>query len=479
MTLQKFSRDQLVASAWHKGDLTYKLYSAQRDIKEKFTHAPGRVFVVCCSRRLGKSYLALVLAIEACLKQKRAQVRYAAPQKTMVRNIIMPLMEDILEDCPKEWKPAFHRQDGVYTFPNGSELHIAGCDAGGSERLRGVSTDLAIVDEAGFVGGSDGNELEYVAQDILLPQTLTTDGKVLLISTPSRTPEHAFVKVYCPQAEAEGRYVHKNIYEALKGPIPSPKITEERIEELKKSSGGADNTTWQREYLAQVVADEELMVLPEVLQKRDTLVQDIERPEFYDSYVGADFGFSDFTAIVFGYYHFPLAKVVIEDELVFQRTNSGKVAKACLAKELELWGAPPKLRVGDATNQLRADLAADHGLTFRMPKKDDTKEAMVNQLRLLIQKDGLIVHPRCVNTIAHLQGAVWNRERTKFARSGALGHFDFVDAVLYLVRFIRQGGNPFPLYRGVSIDTHHIPPKQNTERAEKIRSMIIPRKRRR
>lgn len=471
MALDKLTRDELVAAAWHRADLTYLLHKTQREIKSAFHRSDGRVFVACCSRRLGKSYLALILSVEACLRKDRAQVRYAAPEKSQVRTIIAPLMGQILNDCPIEWKPSFHRQDGVYTFPNGSELHIAGCDSGGAERLRGVSTDLAVVDEAGFVGAADGADLEYVVQDIMLPQTITTDGRILLISTPSRTPEHSFVKFYCPRAQAEDRYIHRTIYDA-------PHISADKIEEFKRESGGETSTTWIREYLAQVVADEDYMVIPEFLSKESSLVGEAKRPEMFDAYVAADFGFSDFTAVLFAYYHFPSARIVIEDELAFQRTNSGKIAAAIKAKEAELWGnQKPLIRVGDASSQLCKDLTTDHGLSFRKPMKDD-KEAAINQLRLSIQNEKLLIHPRCKHLLSHLRGAVWTRDRTRFARCGDFGHFDFVDAAIYLVRHVRPGKNPVPSNHGTNIDTHWIPKRQESESGRKLRAMVIPRWRR-
>jgi hypothetical protein len=96
------------------------------------------------------------------------------------------------------------------------------------------------------------------------------------------------------------------------------------------------------------------------------------------------------------------------------------------------------------------------GRSWVQSRKDD-KEAAVNALRTAIPGK-IRIHERCVTLRAHLRHAVWNRARTEFARSGGFGHFDGVDAMVYLVRNVRRSLNPFPLLGpGITPTDHHIP----------------------
>lgn len=424
-----------------------RLHAGQCDVLERFRESDARVFVLCCSRRYGKSTLACALAIGTCIAQPGASVRYAAPTAKMVRSIIEPIMRDLLEDCPAGTKPSYSRQEGVYRFPNGSELHVVGCDNGGHERLRGVSTDLGIVDEAGFV-----DELTYVVKSILLPQTMTVDGRLFIPSTPPRSPAHPFATL-AEESESKGAYEHRTIYDA-------PHITDAMRDEYMAESGGEDSTDWQREYLARFITDDASAVIPEFSRHEDHVAEAVERPTHFDTYVSMDVGFHDLTVAALGYYDFANARVVVEDEIVCNRMTSVAIDVAVAAKEAELWGERPVyMRVVDAPPIVIAELNRDNARPWFPTRKDD-KEAQVNALRRTVAEHRIVIHPRCKTIRAHMRHAVWNTNRTQFARvEGQLGHFDGVDACVYLVRNVNRAKNPYPaLSSGVTSATHHIRP---------------------
>jgi hypothetical protein len=100
-------------------------------------------------------------------------------------------------------------------FHNGSEIHIAGCDNGNAENLRGHESDLNLIDEAGFI-----DDLEYVLKDILMPQTLTTGGRTIISSTPPRTPAHYFQRL-CMEAVQSDYYSKFTIVLSLPKPLKS------------------------------------------------------------------------------------------------------------------------------------------------------------------------------------------------------------------------------------------------------------------
>lgn len=434
LTAQQLKATEIL---WRRGDVAeLKLHSAQLEMLEAFNKTPARKFVINCARRLGKSYFLCVMADQYARKKKGSQIKYAAPTAKAVRKIVKPIFKKLWEDCPKELKPKWNGVDQCYVYPNGSEVHIAGTDQGNAENLRGTDANLAIVDEAGFC-----DELDYLIQDILLPQTLTCNGRILIASTPPKTPGHEYVKIYL-EAVARGAFIEKTIY-------ANPNLTKETIEEYMDESGGETSTTWQREYLAKFVTDEETQIVPEFTEAKSLeLVQVIERPDYYDPYVSMDVGFEDLTFVIFGYWDFAKSRLVIEDELVLQGGTEVRTdIVASLVKNLEVdqWGdKTPYLRVADNNNPILInDLNQLYGVNFMVTEKDE-KEAQVNALRLLVSQNRLLIHPRCVGLIAHLRYGVWDKNRKKFARTKAYGHFDGVDSLVYLVRNLRKDKNPFP-----------------------------------
>lgn len=471
---------ELVANDGDFGEgLSYLLHSGQDDLRRHFIGAKGRTFVICCARRYGKSVLCVALAVEQALRHPGSIVLYAAPTAKQVKTIVEPHMRRVLADCPAKLQPNYNRQDSEWRFPNGSIVRAAGCDAGHAERLRGTEAHLALVDEAGFMA-----DLGYVVQDVLMPQTITTGGRILLVSTPSVTPAHDFAH-YCEQAEANNNYVHRTVYDA-------PHITPAMVEEYAAECGGKTSSTWQREYEAKFVTDTDLAVIPEFSAHEAKIVGEIERPPYFHTYVAMDVGYHDLTVALLGYMHFDEAKLVIEDEVVLRHTVSREIEESVSKKEQELWSMrnkpvdhgrnaemwEPMTRVVDAPAQVVADLCNFHERNWIAAEKDDAAAAL-NALRLAVSNHSLLIHPRCKTLISHLRHAIWNKSRTSFDRSGDFGHFDAVDALKYLIRSVDFHRNPYPRHWDVKQGSKVWFPRHEPQgNAEKLQAALLGKRRR-
>ncbi len=438
----KLTKPQLINEAWHRGKLAYKLYSYQhilyRTLWSAIDNASCMKYTLKCSRRWGKSTIMCLISIEFAIRHANTQIRFAAPTAKALKKITMPIFRMLIKDAPQGQKPVYKVQEQIWVFPNGSEIHMAGTDNGHAESLRGTSSDLNLVDEAGFC-----DDLEYVIRDILIPQTLTTGGKTLLASTPARTPAHDFTEI-ARECELEGFLTKLTIYD-------NTSITQEKIELYAKEAGGYDSTTWKREYLVQDIVDEELAIIPDW---KDHLIQEVPKDEYYKyyhAYVGMDLGRVDNTALVFGTYLFRQATLYIEDELIMEGSGwtTLTLKDALLQKEASLWGEKkPFRRISDNNNpHLINDLSSLHNVFFMQTDKD-ALEAMVNAVREMVAQGRIIVHPRCSNLIGCLRWGVWDAKRRGFDRSKKLGHFDAIAALIYLVRNIAKHSNPIPIDHG-------------------------------
>jgi hypothetical protein len=452
----KLPAPEVVRALWIAGQLAHLLHTTQLEIRTAICLSTAAVFVVCCSRRLGKSFLLCCLAIEQCLQKPGSQVRYAAPTGKDVKKIVLPLLRIILESCPAELRPSFNSQDGVWTFPNGSQIHIAGVNNNHADDLRGAACDLAIVDEAGFV-----DDLAYLVESVLKPQLLTTDGRIILSSTPPKTPAHEF-RDYYEQAERKGSLVKKTIHDA-------PHIPKEKIAAFCEEAGGENSTTWRREYLCEFVTDEQSAVLPEFSKFRDQIVRDFELPEYYDGYVSTDVGYYDLTFTLTAVTDFLNARLLVVGESVHRQEIAEKIDKG--AEDIERATCPlvvdikadhphlrPIRRIADAQPLVIAELSV-RGRYWAKARNDDP-EAGLNGLRHALATGRIWIHPRCKELIAHCNNCIWNKKRTSFDRSDELGHFDGVSALMYLWRDVGETGlrrNPYPIHaKGVAPETHHL-----------------------
>lgn len=429
----------LQQEAWHRGNLSWKLHKSQKLIDLTLKNSKGQLFVGNCSRQLGKSYWAVCKAVEQALKYPKSQIRYGAAFHTDLVEFIIPAFDKVMEDCPQSIMGKYKAQGTAYVFPNGSRIKLVGLDKN-PNGLRGNTLDLIILDECGFV-----SNLDYIYKSVIIPATTHRPNcKIILISTPPSTPAHPFVD-YCQRAEMEGSYAKFTIYD-------NPLIDQDTINRLMKEAGGETSTTWRREYLCEFVTDTDSAIIPEW---KDEYVQEVEHDEFwpyYHRYVGMDLGVKDFTACIFGYYDFKKASLIIEDELTMHGPSmtTDKLADAIKAKELEMWPdqTRPFRRISDNNNPLLVqDLNSLHDLTFTYVEKDSL-EAMINEVRLMVQAGSIIINPRCKQTIGCLKYGVWDIKKKGFARSTTYGHFDHLAALIYLVRMLAKHTNPIPATHG-------------------------------
>lgn len=434
-----------IDEAWRRGLIAPLLFdSNQLSMHAWLTRAleNNRLIVVNKSRQLGGSFWALAEACMLAMTLPGAQIKYAAQTQKQVRKILRPHLRAIFKSCPEALRPRFHSQDGEYRFPNGATITLSGCDRDNAETLRGQHAHLAIVDEGGAI-----SDLEYVVDDILMPQTLNTRGRIIVISSPAKRPGHAFKK-FCDQAEVAGALLERTIHD-------NPRISEAEKDELCRAAGGPESTTWKREYLAQHVTDEESAVVPEATRpqlKAQTLELQFEgdvsyRPAGFDTYIWLDPGWSpDFTGIHWAIWDFPNSRVIIEDEFVMRRMKTDALAKVLRERTDALWGKghKPYLCVADVDHRLIADLGT-FGWNFVPTQKDNLDEA-INSLRMSVsgQRIPFWTHPRCVATRRQFENAIWNKARTRFSRTAVDGHFDLLSASIYGRRNLHHWRNPVP-----------------------------------
>lgn len=130
---------------WSKGNLEWKLSVTQKKVNDFFKSKLNKVLTLSCTRRGGKSYLLIIYASQICLSGPNKIVKYVLPEQKMARTIIKPLIREIFKDCPDHLKPKYNSVDSKYVFQNGSEIQLAGSDAGNADRLRGCLEENTLI----------------------------------------------------------------------------------------------------------------------------------------------------------------------------------------------------------------------------------------------------------------------------------------------------------------------------------------------
>lgn len=452
------SKAELVRQAWEEGNLEYKVKTYQLPIYEALWAAINGValkFVLDVARRFGKTHVSSIIAIEYAIRYPGAQINYATGTNKAMEKILRGIMPVIFDDCPKDLLPK--RTGGTWEFKNGSSIYTAGVNNQHADDLRGTSSHLNIVDEAAQI-----DELSYLVTSVLMPQQLTVDGTMVLLSTPPTVTDHDYADIY-RECKEDGNVKTFTIYDN-EDVMSDPR----KLEAYKREAGGEDSVTWQREYLAKWVQDTDKPVIPE--WNKATMVKASPRPElyrYYHKYVGMDLGFRDNTAAIFGYYDFTRAMFVIEKEfrLSGEDVTTKRLASEVRRIELELgWGSSVGkiTRISDNNNLiLLNDLHLQEKVTFH-PTDKDTRQAMINATRVWVGAGRIEVSPECAYLQACLEFAVWDKNRVDYARSKKWGHYDALPALVYLLRYIDEATNPIPVMLGHKRQDVLLTPEQDS-----------------
>lgn len=449
------------AQGWEDGSLAPGLRAVQRpiydDIKAQLwgdggyvaPSGPQRRYLLKCHRRLGKSDVVGRIASELCRAKDNGRVYWAAETGKQAGKIVSQVMPVILRYVPEHMRPRWYKSDGMWVWPGTeAQMHLAGCeDEMKADRLRGDGADLFIIDEAGSI-----DCLKYVYRSIALWMVADRGGRIIMPSSPAKSPGHMFT-AYCADAEGgRGGYSRRTIHDS--------NWSQELIDELAAECGGTDTVEWQREALAMDVVDEERAVVAEFTRYEAQNFRDVERPQYFYPIVVMDVGHSpSLTFVGLGYYDFEKDIVVIERELEIAKVLTDDLAAQGMQMEHELWGEhfaamrdelpfrddlhSVQVRASDVAPILLGDLEARYGWVWGTVRKDDN-EAAIQAMRVRAKRGGYAISSQCPRLRAHLKAGIWNKARSGYEFMDGFGHFDGVDMLKYFTRAVDTETNPWP-----------------------------------
>lgn len=464
------------AILWRNGRLRYKLHAGQRKAYDRYREWEKesaearkrgdkpigiwqRVFLLNCSRRFGKDYLCILIRVEDCIRNPKSLYSYGTAHAKDIASIVLPILEAICEDAPESCKPVFRQsyqgvESGFY-FPNGSVLRLVGIDVN-ADALRGRYSHGMTISEASYV-----SQLKYVVTTVIMPQFMGyPNATIILNSTPSEEPAHPYKTEFIPDAIIRGAYMKFTIFDNARMP-------DAEREEYIRTAGGLDSELCRREYLCEDIRSATRTVVPEFNLAKHAVAS--PRPQYALGFTVVDPGVRDLCAVLCAWYDFERAKIVIASDWSARNANTAQVAAAIRDCEkrafsgMKYWRDTtfhenPFQRFSDTDARLILDLNTQHGLKIGAADKVGA-EAALNALRTAFQRDEIEILPEATGTILHIEGAIWNKNRTDYERSETLGHVDLLSCAIYLNRHVNKFENPNPplaiqlqLQRGVKLE---------------------------
>lgn len=443
-------RQEAVNIAWEEGRLKYLMRNTQRRIKEAWLKAQEKGFLkfyIEATRRLGKSSFLLLLFTEICRVKANIKCGFFAPVKDGLLDYVEKLINVTYEDCPENLRPYFDRTRFMLIFkhPKGDSVIIFRGSNNKQHRVRrGQEFDIAGVDEA-----RDVDDLEDLIDSVVMPALFSTNGRLIVSSTPGDTRSTPLFEMRT-RAKVEGWYIEIDIWLAHKMDpevYPMERINKWKEETLKSPDG---QERWEREYECKWVVNRRKMAVPEWDTAR--MVQSYSRDpyyKFYHHYIGLDWGYKDYTALVFATYNFRKARLEVDGEL----TYSGKEVRSDLISEKvnlytkNLWGTDFNMwrQVSDSADPILInEINKYKNMSFVPVQKAHTLDAMLNEFRVMVAQGKIVVHPNCQMLIHDLENAIWTDKRDKLDKDVFSHHFDHLMALVYLTRTLDVYTNPIP-----------------------------------
>ena len=437
-TAEKMIRAKALRAAWERGMIEdVILKPPQIEMLKFIDKAEGPLFFLLCSRRIGKSTVLATLAVRECIRRPGARVLFLTDSAIHASEILSDTLPAILDTCPEDLRPVPRVKENKLVFSNGSTFTAKGIEGGSAKAIRGLKGDIVIIDEACFI-----ENISYSVYSVLMPMVIAQRGKLICGSTPPDSPGHESVELI-QDCESNNTLMRKNIYE-LKGHLYDDK----QIALFEKQAGGKSSTRFRREYLAEVVSEDDFAICPSATpEKMSKIIAITHMPQGYDPdcYVGLDLGMRDKTVAIFAHWDYQNAKLVVQRESVFEDKKATTTNMAAAFQEMEktLWDLEPFKRYCDLDLRFIEDIKQLHGIRFQASPKDN-KEAAVNQLNIMIQNEQLVIDPSCSNLISQIQYGTWKENRKEFSRSKKLGHCDALDALIFIIRNLKKNRNPIP-----------------------------------
>lgn len=431
--------------AWETGRLGYLMRNTQKVLKRDWGESKkiSRKFYIESTRRLGKSSFLLMLMTEECIKRNGVKCGFFAPVKEALLDYIKPIIETTYGECPDGFRPRFDQQHFLLDFDNGSSIVFRGSNNQQHRTRRGQEFHLAGIDEA-----RDVSNLDDLVDSVVFPALFDSDGHMIISSTPADTRSHP---LYAIRQRAEvGRWLTRiTMQEAHE---LDPEIyPQERIDEWKRETlqGIDGDDVWKREYECEWVVNKSRAA---VAEWKPGYVQESARDpyyQFYHHYIGIDWGYRDYTAVVFGTWNFRKARLEVDGELTFVGTEvrSDKISDQIRRTKDKLWGANATVyrMVSDSADPILInELNKEPGMNFTPVHKLNSLEAMLQEFRILVNAGKIVCSPKATMTAHGLANGIWDEKRDKLDQDVLAHHFDHLMALVYLTRQLDRTTNPIP-----------------------------------
>lgn len=204
------------------------------DYQAEFIDGDSKRKQLCCGRQVGKTEICAGAGLHDATTNDDHTVLIVAPTQRQSSNLFKRL-KSMMADSPIEDWGVERRTQTIIEFSNGSRIICLPAGTDGST-IRGYTADCIIVDEAAFVP-------DEVFSSVLNPMLATTDGTMILASTPFGTAGFFYESSISERWQtlqvptAESPLVDESFLEQQRDELTDIEFRQEMLGEFVESAG--------------------------------------------------------------------------------------------------------------------------------------------------------------------------------------------------------------------------------------------------
>lgn len=263
----------------------------------EFLKDPARFKLALCTRRAGKSEGAARDLLQCAMNVPGSVGIFFGRTRLSAKNVVWRILRKYIDKF--SLSVDINKTELSITFPNGSQIFLAGVDATADEREKylGMALYRVYIDEC----ASHRQDLYELVCGVIMPALVDHDGTVCLLGTPGNFTRGLFYRISSGGGTAEEKQkdppcsVHK--WTAFDNPYMAKKWAAE-IEKIKAERPMFMLTPlFAQHYLGKWVVDDERRIYP--FDDKLNLFQPPLEPGHQWKYViGVDLGWEDDSAFV-------------------------------------------------------------------------------------------------------------------------------------------------------------------------------------
>lgn len=393
---------------------------------------PSRFKVVSAGRRSGKTFLSIR---QMCwyARQPNREIFYITSSYRQAKLIAWKALKNRLLDL--RWAKKINESELSITLKNGSTISLKGSED--PNRLRGVSLDFCVIDEAAYCN------LEELWGEVVRPALADRGGDAMFISTPAGKA-NAFYDLY-QEAQTTNGWAAWQLTTLEAGFVPASEVEAARSDMTDRQ--------FKQEFLASF---EDLGSRIAYAFEREHNVRPAPEPVTNEIVCGIDFNLNPISAVIMIKTDAQTLHVI--DEILIYSSNTDELAAELRerypTKKIFVFPDPSGSR-SQTSSSGKSDHAilANAGFIVKAPRKHDPVKDRINATNARFcsgtGERRLFVAPNCKRTIESLEKHSYKQGTSIPDKDSGYDHI--FDALSYAVAYL------YPLRK--------TPPNQNLNQA--------------